>query len=93
MQAMQLVAAATPLQSITRPRRPLEKGELRIRVCACAVCCTDLHVVDGELKGPHYPIIPGHEIIGRMIELGLGTTAVQEGDRVSDCPTVQPHKG
>lgn len=82
MQAMQLVAAGKPLQRISRPRRPLEQGELRIQVCACAVCRTDLHVVDGELPDPHYPIIPGHEIVGRVIELGSGATGVREGDRV-----------
>jgi len=82
MQSMQLAAAGTPLQWTERPPRRWKPGELRLQVNACAVCRTDLHVADGELPDPHYPIIPGHEIIGRVIELGPGTSGFLRGDRV-----------
>jgi propanol-preferring alcohol dehydrogenase len=55
-------------------------GEIRLRVAACGVCRTDLHVVDGELPDPKLPIIPGHEIVGRIDAIGAGV----EGRRVDD---------
>ncbi len=57
-------------------------GELRIRVEACGVCRTDLHVVDGELPDPKLPVIPGHEIVGRIDALGSGVTGFDIGARV-----------
>jgi propanol-preferring alcohol dehydrogenase len=51
-------------------------------VAACAVCRTDLHVVDGELSNPKLPLVPGHEIVGRVEEVGAGVTNFQVGDRV-----------
>ncbi|WP_454628466.1 zinc-dependent alcohol dehydrogenase family protein [Bradyrhizobium cenepequi] len=57
-------------------------GEIRVKVSACGVCRTDLHVVDGELPHPHVPIIPGHEIIGRIDELGEGVSGLAIGERV-----------
>ena len=57
-------------------------GEIRVRVAACAVCRTDLHVVDGELPGPKLPVIPGHEIVGRIDRLGAGVQGLALGDRV-----------
>ena len=57
-------------------------GELLIRVSACAVCRTDLHVVDRELPNPKLPLIPGHEIVGRIEELGEGVDSFQIGERV-----------
>lgn len=53
-----------------------------MRVAACAVCRTDLHVVDGELPSPKLPIVPGHEIVGRVIEKGRAVTTHDIGDRV-----------
>jgi propanol-preferring alcohol dehydrogenase len=82
MRAMQLRQAGTPLQMVEVPRRALRHGELRIAVSACAVCRTDLHVIDGELPDPHYPIIPGHEIIGHVVEIGEAAGGFQRGDRV-----------
>jgi propanol-preferring alcohol dehydrogenase len=82
MHVMQLPAAGMPLHWKDRPRRLLAAGELRVAVSACAVCRTDLHVVDGELPDPRYPIVPGHEIIGRVIEIGPGTGGFLPGDRV-----------
>ena len=57
-------------------------GELRVRVEACAVCRTDLHIVDGELSCPRLPLIPGHEIVGVVDVLGDGVTGFAAGERV-----------
>jgi len=57
-------------------------GQVLIRVAACAVCRTDLHLVDGELPDPELPIIPGHEIVGEVRALGDGTSGWSIGDRV-----------
>jgi propanol-preferring alcohol dehydrogenase len=61
--------------------RPGE-GQVLIRVAACAVCRTDLHVVDGELKEPKLPLVPGHEIVGTVVDRGAGVTRFVVGDRV-----------
>ncbi|MGH7685443.1 MAG: zinc-dependent alcohol dehydrogenase family protein [Candidatus Dormibacteria bacterium] len=58
------------------------RGEVRIRVSACALCRTDLHVIDGELPDPALPLILGHQIVGYVVELGDGVTSPQLGDRV-----------
>jgi propanol-preferring alcohol dehydrogenase len=57
-------------------------GEIRVKVSACGVCRTDLHVVDGELPDPKVPIIPGHEIVGRIDLLGTGVEGLNIGERV-----------
>ena len=57
-------------------------GEIRVKVSACGVCRTDLHVVDGELPDPKVPIIPGHEIVGRIDKLGAGVEGLKIGERV-----------
>ena len=57
-------------------------GEIRVKVAACGVCRTDLHVVDGELPDPKIPIIPGHEIVGRIDLLGAGVEGLKIGERV-----------
>ena len=57
-------------------------GQLRIRVSACGVCRTDLHVVDGDLTEPKLPIVPGHEIVGRVDLLGEGVQGFEPGARV-----------
>lgn len=57
-------------------------GELRVRVEACGVCRTDLHVVDGELPDLKLPLIPGHEIVGRVDALGAGVTGFEVGQRI-----------
>lgn len=79
---MQLKRAGTPLESAMRPVRPVRPGEVRVSVLACAVCRTDLHVIDGELPDPVLPIIPGHEIVGLIEEIGEGVTTFKPGDRV-----------
>lgn len=57
-------------------------GEIRVKVSACGVCRTDLHVVDGELPDPKMPIIPGHEIVGRIDVIGSGVEGLRMGERV-----------
>lgn len=80
--AMQLDRPGTQLRPVLRASRPLRPGEVRVRTLACAVCRTDLHVVDGELPDPVLPIIPGHEIVGRIEEAGTDVTTLKPGDRV-----------
>jgi propanol-preferring alcohol dehydrogenase len=57
-------------------------GEIRLRVCACGVCRTDLHVADGDLPPRRRPIVPGHEIVGVVEALGPGVEGVALGDRL-----------
>jgi propanol-preferring alcohol dehydrogenase len=57
-------------------------GEIRLTVSACGVCRTDLHVVDGDLPNPKLPIIPGHEIVGRVEAIGAGVTDISPGTRI-----------
>ena len=82
MKAMQLARAHEKLRAVELPSRALLPGEVRIAVSACAVCRTDLHVVDGELPDPKLPVIPGHEIVGRIVELGAGVDNFKQGQRV-----------
>ena len=57
-------------------------GEIRVKITACGVCRTDLHVVDGELPDPKLPVIPGHEIVGRIDAIGTGVEGLRIGERV-----------
>jgi propanol-preferring alcohol dehydrogenase len=79
---MVLNALHTPLEWTALPGRNPGPGEVRARVLACGVCRTDLHVVDGELPHPHLPIIPGHEIVGRVDALGAEVASLTLGQRV-----------
>jgi propanol-preferring alcohol dehydrogenase len=82
MKAMVLTAPRTPLVWTDLPDREPGAGQIRVKVLACGVCRTDLHVVDGELPDPKSPIIPGHEIVGRIDALGAGVTDLKLGERV-----------
>jgi len=82
MFAMVLHEPRTPLQPETRPDPEPGPGELRLRVKACGVCRTDLHVVDGELERRREAIVPGHEIVGLVEALGAGVDGVSVGDRM-----------
>jgi propanol-preferring alcohol dehydrogenase len=81
MKAMALVAVGRPLQAVERPDPSPAQGEVRLRVLACGVCRTDLHVVDGELADVRTPIVPGHEIVGVVETAGAGV-ALPLGQRV-----------
>jgi propanol-preferring alcohol dehydrogenase len=82
MRAMILEKPRQPLQlrEVAAPR--LGAGQLLVRVATCAVCRTDLHVVDGELPDPKLPLIPGHQIVGRIEQIGEGVEGFSAGDRV-----------
>ncbi|NLS19988.1 zinc-dependent alcohol dehydrogenase family protein [Rhizobium sp. P40RR-XXII] len=82
MHAMVLHKIGEPLVWTELPDREPGPGEIRVRISACGVCRTDLHVVDGELPNPRVPIIPGHEIVGRVDALGFGVTGLAIGERV-----------
>jgi propanol-preferring alcohol dehydrogenase len=82
MHAMMLRQLRTPLEWTELPDRYPGPGEIRVKVAACGVCRTDLHVVDGELANPQVPIIPGHEIVGRIDAIGPNVTQLQHGQRV-----------
>jgi len=82
MRAMILEKPRQPLQlrEVAAPR--LGAGQLLVRVATCAVCRTDLHVVDGELPDPKLPLILGHQIVGRIQQIGEGVEGFSAGDRV-----------
>ncbi len=82
MKAMLLDEPGAPLRFADVPVPQPRAGQLRVKVAACAVCRTDLHVVDGDLTDPKRPIVPGHEIVGRVDRLGPGVTRFALGDRV-----------
>ncbi len=79
---MVLHSPGQPLQETDLPRPRAGAGQVLVGISACAVCRTDLHVVDGELPNPKLPLIPGHEIVGRVLEAGAGADRFQPGDRV-----------
>ena len=82
MHAMVLKQVGSPLAWTELPDRQPGPGEIRVEVAACGVCRTDLHVVDGELPHPQVPIIPGHEIVGRIDAVGPGVEGLVIGQRV-----------
>jgi propanol-preferring alcohol dehydrogenase len=82
MFAMVLKAPGTPLTWVERPDPTPERGEVRVKVDACGVCRTDLHVVDGELPDLRYPIVPGHEVVGRIEAMGRDVSDLSVGMRV-----------
>jgi propanol-preferring alcohol dehydrogenase len=79
---MVLEEIGAPLVERELPDPAPAPGEILIRVTACGVCRTDLHVVDGELPDVHPPVIPGHEIVGRIVALGDGVENFTVGQRV-----------
>lgn len=80
MRAMRLQTQMTPLQMSEVNSQSLGPQQVRIAVSACGR--TDLHVVDGELPNPKLPLVPGHEIVGRIKEAGADVIGLNEGDRV-----------
>lgn len=82
MHAMILRDRDTPLEWVELPDRVPGPDQVRVIVDACGVCRTDLHVIDGELPHPQYPIIPGHEIVGRIDAIGAQVSDLAVGQRV-----------
>ncbi|CDX20694.1 putative alcohol dehydrogenase AdhA [Mesorhizobium sp. ORS 3324] len=82
MKAMVLEKPGTPLNLVERPDPIPGRGEIRLKVEACAVCRTDLHVVDGDLPQPKLPLVPGHEIVGIVDLVGEGVSRSRLGQRV-----------
>ncbi|HEU5056317.1 MAG TPA: zinc-dependent alcohol dehydrogenase family protein [Kofleriaceae bacterium] len=82
MRAMVLERIATPLALRERPDPEPGPGEVRVRVAACAVCRTDLHVVDGELDAVPVPIVPGHQVVGVVDRVGPEVSGLAPGQRV-----------
>ena len=82
MHAMVLPARGARLKLLERPDPVPGPGEVRVKVGACGVCRTDLHVVDGELPDIPYPVIPGHEVVGRVDALGADVADLTIGMRV-----------
>jgi len=82
MWAMVCRGAGQPLMLEQRPLPQPGPGQVLIAVEACGVCRTDLHLVDGELPDPCWPVVPGHEIVGRVTALGTGVTRWSQGQRV-----------
>jgi alcohol dehydrogenase, propanol-preferring len=82
MQAMVLETARAPLRMRERPTPVPPAREILLEVAACGVCRTALHVVDGELPNPKLPLIPGHEIVGRVAALGADVAGFAVGERI-----------
>jgi alcohol dehydrogenase, propanol-preferring len=82
MHVMVMRAAHAPLEAADIEVRSPGPGQVRLDVLACGVCRTDLHVIDGELPHPKLPLVLGHEIVGRIAELGSGAARFAIGDRV-----------
>jgi propanol-preferring alcohol dehydrogenase len=82
MRAQVLEKSGTPLVMKEMPVPVPAAGEVLVRVSACGICRTDLHVVDGELDNPSLPLIPGHQVVGRVECCGPGVKGLQPGDRV-----------
>jgi alcohol dehydrogenase, propanol-preferring len=82
MRAMLLEAPGAPLRDLERPVPRVGSGDVLLRVRACGVCRTDLHVLDGELPDPTLPLVLGHEIVGTVEQAGPDVTRLHVGDRV-----------
>ncbi|HEY2731372.1 MAG TPA: zinc-dependent alcohol dehydrogenase family protein [Polyangia bacterium] len=82
MRAMVFGGRGTTLAAADVPAPRPDENQILIRVSACAVCRTDLHILDGELPSPKLPLIPGHQIVGTVAELGPNAVGFSVGDRV-----------
>jgi propanol-preferring alcohol dehydrogenase len=82
MKSMRLHAPGAPLQMDDVPVPGIGANQVLLRVCACGVCRTDLHLQDNELPKTRYPITPGHEIVGQVLAMGRDVTRFATGDRV-----------
>ena len=82
MHAMVFERQGQPLRPMELPDPEPGPGQLRVRVRTCGVCRTDLHIVDGDLDEPKLPLVPGHQVVGIVDQLGDGSTRFEPGQRV-----------
>lgn len=82
MKAMRAIRAGAPLEAQDLPRPKPGAGEVLVQVKACGVCRTDLHLADGELPQARYPVTPGHEVVGSVVECGAAVRRLSPGARV-----------
>ena len=82
MRAMIFDAPGQPLRSVTVPEPVPAEDQVLVKVGACGLCRTDLHVVDGELTHPKLPLIPGHQVVGEVVGVGAAVATLRTGDRV-----------
>ena len=82
MRAMVFERVGQALRPVERPVPAPPPGAIRVRVRACGVCRTDLHLVDGDLKDPKLPVVPGHQVVGTIDEMGAGVERFSRGERV-----------
>jgi len=82
MSAMVFEGVGRPLREARRPQPVPGPGQLKVRVAACGICRTDLHILDGELERPALPLVMGHQIVGEVVEAGAGTIGPAEGTLV-----------
>jgi alcohol dehydrogenase, propanol-preferring len=82
MHAMQLKQIGKPLEYVELPLPKPEPHEILVKVLACGICRTDLHVVDGDLKNPSLPITPGHQVVGKIESLGSEVKNFPIGERI-----------
>ena len=82
MRAMVLERQREPLAARDLPVPEAKRSEVALRVLACGVCRTDLHIVDGDLDEPKLPVVPGHQIVGEVSGLGAGAEGFRVGERV-----------
>ena len=80
--ALILDGPGRPLQLMVRARGVPRPGQILIGVRACGICRTDLHIVDGELPWPGHPVVPGHEVVGTVLEVGADIESFAPGERV-----------
>jgi propanol-preferring alcohol dehydrogenase len=80
--AMRVAAPGAPLRAEQMEPASLQPDQLLLRVAACGVCRTDLHLLDGELGMARYPVTPGHEIVGRVLATGASVSQFRVGERV-----------
>lgn len=82
MKAMVLHTIGQPLELQDVPRPHPDENQLLLKVQSCGVCRTDLHILDGDLENPNLPLIPGHQIVGTVEEVGKNITNFERGDKV-----------
>lgn len=82
MRLMELSRPGEPLQLVIRSPGKPGSGQVLISIAACGVCRTDLHIVDGELPALGHPVVPGHEIVGEVVETGAGVEQFRGGERI-----------